>query len=230
MVAGPQACSCADCGTVCTGRFAGCPVVWAAAPSPVPVPALPLALGTGQSLELPGTTATGTAPARDTATIATNGANGKTPAAMGSPVSSGSADGRVTVVTAALPAVALATPALPGTGTDEVVVIPAPDIDTGPVARASTSKAATSEADGDLRLLCQDLKLEVRRLNRMIENMTEVNRRSDREIVMSQVDARFQWLTDELSDRLVILGNEVMAIRRHLDGSDDLLTDTEMTG
>jgi hypothetical protein len=35
MVAGANACHCDECGFVCTGKFAGCPDVWARAPNPV---------------------------------------------------------------------------------------------------------------------------------------------------------------------------------------------------
>ncbi len=35
MVPGIGACSCATCGTVCTGRFRGCPDVWERGPQPV---------------------------------------------------------------------------------------------------------------------------------------------------------------------------------------------------
>ncbi|MBK9181076.1 MAG: hypothetical protein IPM45_16225 [Acidimicrobiales bacterium] len=35
MVPGVGACSCATCGTVCTGRFRGCPDVWERGPQPV---------------------------------------------------------------------------------------------------------------------------------------------------------------------------------------------------
>jgi hypothetical protein len=32
MIAGPSACTCDQCGTTCTGKFAGCPEVWARGP------------------------------------------------------------------------------------------------------------------------------------------------------------------------------------------------------
>ena len=35
MVAGSDSCHCDECGTVCTGRFAACPTVWAQGPQPV---------------------------------------------------------------------------------------------------------------------------------------------------------------------------------------------------
>lgn len=35
MVAGKQACTCQSCGTVCNGKFGGCPEVWAAGPRAV---------------------------------------------------------------------------------------------------------------------------------------------------------------------------------------------------
>gem|GEM_PF-2673818 len=38
MVAGATACRCPECGTVCKGRFVGCPEVWAAGPKAVPAP------------------------------------------------------------------------------------------------------------------------------------------------------------------------------------------------
>lgn len=37
MVAGAVACACPECGAACTGKFAGCPAVWAAGPVPIPV-------------------------------------------------------------------------------------------------------------------------------------------------------------------------------------------------
>ena len=38
MVAGASSCTCAECGVVCTGRFNGCPAVWARGPVAVAAP------------------------------------------------------------------------------------------------------------------------------------------------------------------------------------------------
>ncbi len=161
MVAGRDSCSCPGCGAVCTGRLAGCPLVWdAAAPPPGIGYATPLALGTGPLLERTGAT------------------NGK--------AASRRSDDQV--------------PAAAGYEPDVLAV----------------ELVDASEADGDLRQICEDLKLEMRRLSRVVEGMTDTHRKSDREAVLREVDDRFQWLTDELSDRLVTLGNEVVAIKRYL--------------
>lgn len=65
--------------------------------------------------------------------------------------------------------------------------------------------------------LVDELKLEVRRLNRVVETMTEANRRAEREAIREEIDARFKWLTEQVSERLVTLGNEMVTLRRHLE-------------
>jgi hypothetical protein len=52
------------------------------------------------------------------------------------------------------------------------------------------------------------------RLRREVEVLIARERAS----MLRQMDIRFEWLTAELSDRLVVIGNEVAAIRRQLAG------------
>jgi hypothetical protein len=192
MIAGRESCSCPDCGIVCEGRFAGCPVVWSAAPVSVAVRAVPLALGSGR-IPVP--------PEVPQLSVATNGK-----AAAGRPA--GTAAGTATSST------------------------PDPD-PSGRLSEARLSEARLSEArlsevpsseaveDDDLRQVCAELKLEVRRLSRMIERLADDVRRSERSAVLREVDGRFEWLTDQLSDRLVILGNEIVAVKRYLEGGTE---------
>jgi hypothetical protein len=55
----------------------------------------------------------------------------------------------------------------------------------------------------------------------MIERLADDVRRSERSAVLREVDGRFEWLTDQLSDRLVILGNEIVAVKRYLEGGTE---------
>ncbi|HEX3424564.1 MAG TPA: hypothetical protein VHT30_00425 [Acidimicrobiales bacterium] len=86
----------------------------------------------------------------------------------------------------------------------------------GAVPPPPAEPAAKAETQA-LYELVEELKLEVRRLNRVVETMTEGNRRAEREAVREDIDARFKWLTEQVSERLVTLGNEMAAVRRHLD-------------
>jgi hypothetical protein len=83
-------------------------------------------------------------------------------------------------------------------------------------AGAAVTGAAVTGAEGDLRQLCEDLKSEVRRLSDRIDQMASAGSGADQAAVLRAVDARFAWLTSQLSDRLVILGNEVVALKRLL--------------
>jgi hypothetical protein len=84
------------------------------------------------------------------------------------------------------------------------------------VTGAAVTGAAVTGAEGDLRQLCEDLKSEVRRLSDRIDQMASAGSGADQAAVLRAVDARFAWLTSQLSDRLVILGNEVVALKRLL--------------
>ena len=73
-------------------------------------------------------------------------------------------------------------------------------------------------SDGGLRKLYESLLSEIRLLNQKIDRVANEARPVDTKGILDQVDARFAWLTEELSDRLVILGNEIMAVKRHVTG------------
>jgi hypothetical protein len=45
-----------------------------------------------------------------------------------------------------------------------------------------------------------------------------------RDDLLGEIDKRFAWLTDELSDRLVILGNEIVAVKRQRAPDSDEAT------
>lgn len=188
MIAGPDSCSCPDCGAICHGRFTGCSIVWSESTTPILVGGPPLALGSGPVAAPP---------------VATNG---KAPMAPSDPASATSRP-------VAAPVGGPDGPSDRGLGDAALV---------NTVSQNGAAGAGTAVADGDLRQLCADLKLEMRRLNRTVERLaSRVERdvpseRSERDAVLRDVDARFAWLTKELSDRLVTLGNEIVAIKRHL--------------
>jgi hypothetical protein len=83
---------------------------------------------------------------------------------------------------------------------------------------APNGKAAGG-AEVDLHQMCADLKFEVRRLSRTVDRLADAGQRADRQAGRHDADARFELLATELSDRLVVLGNEILAIKRHL-GAD----------
>lgn len=62
----------------------------------------------------------------------------------------------------------------------------------------------------------QDLRTEVTRLTTQMKELTEAVAATSHETVLRGVDARFEWLTKQLSERLVVLGNEVVAVKREL--------------
>jgi hypothetical protein len=61
-----------------------------------------------------------------------------------------------------------------------------------------------------------DLRSEVTRLTAQMKELVQATVASSPETVLRGVDARFEWLTKQLSDRLVVLGNEVVAVKRQL--------------
>jgi hypothetical protein len=100
------------------------------------------------------------------------------------------------------------------------VPVPVPlSLAAGSTAAATTESPADDTGAGEieLRQLCADLKAEVQRLSLTVERLSDSGQRSLRDEVLREVDARFAWLTNQLSDRLVTLGNEVAAVKRHLE-------------
>ena len=61
-----------------------------------------------------------------------------------------------------------------------------------------------------------DLRAEVSQLSAQIKELAQAVVASSPETVLRGVDARFEWLTKQLSERLVMLGNEVVAVKREL--------------
>ncbi|MDQ6614016.1 MAG: hypothetical protein M3083_04540 [Actinomycetota bacterium] len=50
----------------------------------------------------------------------------------------------------------------------------------------------------------------------LIQGMQRREAAPDHDAIMSAVDDRFQWLVDELSERFVVFGNELVRIERRL--------------
>ena len=89
--------------------------------------------------------------------------------------------------------------------------------DIGPDADPLTGRVTSGRGseDPDLWELYTHLYAEVQHLRLEVKHLGEVPP-LDEATILRQVDARFQWLTKELSNRLVVLGNEIGAIKRRL--------------
>ena len=189
MVAGRDSCSCPACGFRCTGKFDGCSSVWRAGPTPVSLSTRLSEVVTSRPELGPGQSNGSARPSNGTREVA---ASALVPvASAGSQEPAGEAGTEVVPTLESLIV--------------EVRLL-AQKVDQLP----ATMLAAMAELRGGIR---KDL-VELRR--RLVIDIRNFDRTAARDAILPELDARFEWLTNELSKRLVIVGNEVATIRRQL--------------
>jgi hypothetical protein len=95
-----------------------------------------------------------------------------------------------------------------------------------PSREKSIGDASLSELVSEVQLLrraVEGLALSVETLREAQKTLGvaatfQVELAGTRERIIREMDARFEFLVDELSDRLVMLGNEIVALRRDGEG------------
>jgi hypothetical protein len=208
MVANSDSCSCPECEVLCRGKFPGCPAVWAAGPQTVNLRRPVSDVGRG----LPGTGST------------TNGNQAShppldapvRPAAAPPVVGDGYGDLRpllsalrteVQVLTRKVDQMQPSQPMSEATERAVSAVEMLPD----KVANVAM-RAMRTQHEMNLR--------DLRELRQLIEKSAEravpPSEGRDKPVTVTELNARFEWLVNELSDRLVILGNEVARIDKQL--------------
>ncbi|MDP9073066.1 MAG: hypothetical protein M3N98_02630 [Actinomycetota bacterium] len=218
MVASTASCRCHECGVVCHGKFSGCATVWAAGPVEL-------------TLRRP-TTELGLQPVPDEA-----GPAGRT-----------NGNAAVTWQMAALSAPASA-PTPRSDDLAAVIRSLQSEIQTlnrkidrvqGQAAASEEAAQATAQAAAELpKRIGTALQVALQRQHSAIlddlaglrEQFTaDIAQVADRvrqpsglasqTVTIGQLDARFEWLVEEVSRRFVTLGNEVVRINRQLSASD----------
>ena len=208
MVASYDSCSCAECGVVCRGKFPGCATVWAAGPVAVgilrPVKEIGIGLGHGQGHIHPDASPT----------------NGKvTP---GQEITARSTPAPTTDVLGMMQSVRSEIQML-----NRKLDRAQERAEASEEAAKAASQAAAELSQrigralsvalqqqhtailGDLAGLRQQITADVGQLGDVRWATSAAALRAD---IVGQVDARFEWLVNELSNRLVLLGNEVARI------------------
>jgi hypothetical protein len=95
----------------------------------------------------------------------------------------------------------------------------APAVDRPP-ATSTNGHRPHSDADtnAELRSLCNSLMEEIQKLSARVDYLT-ASETGGKQVILRDVDARFQWLTEQLSERLVKLGNEIAAVKQQVGSS-----------
>jgi hypothetical protein len=209
MVADSDSCFCDVCGTVCPGRFRGCPAVWAAGPQPV-------VLGTARRSPPP-------TKSKALTTSAHNGSRPALEAAIGSP-----------------PIATTPARTVPFDRSQDVpTLIAALGAEVRHLGRTMDSMVAylglsdgeSPAADGELvvqfrRSMAAALNEHRLTMERELQQMkrelllhidaideTPVNPPPDNTELLSEIDRRFEWLVRSVSDRLVVIGNELVRLQ-----------------
>lgn len=187
MVAGPNSCSCPQCGVVCKGKFAGCTAVWAAGPQQVTLRRPKKDAGQRSLPELVATNGNRSheAPPRDPISLP------PTPTAPS------------TDVTADLRPLLLEL---------QSAIEGLPNRISRAAAEAMRQQHTINRRD--LEDLWRTIANEAEMLRRRPEQPVST---TDLHASMQAFDDRFQWLVNELSERFVLFGNELARIEKRLD-------------
>jgi hypothetical protein len=211
MVASLDSCSCAECGVICRGKFPGCATVWAAGPVEVALRRPTKALKVEPPVPTSGptngkTTHSSEIAPRHVAAPAANRLSADVIALVQSlraeiqvlnsriELVQDRADASVEAANAANQALADLPPKL-----------------------GKAVSAALQQQRGailnDLAALRKQLSAD---LGQPAGKERPPSDGSIQAVTVAQLDARFEWLVNELSDRLVVLGNEVARINQGL--------------
>jgi hypothetical protein len=204
MLAGVASCSCEECGTVCPGRFRGCASVWAAGPQPVTLrgPA-PAAAANGNGTY---------GGAEHLAAVATPSAPDWGPeiradlAALQTQMEELSL--RVDGATASK------------TVSDDALLKMARASETLPERIGKSLTAALREHND---VVLSELEVFNSKLSARIDGVAGTlgtagtRPAADEGRFLREIDARFEWLVAALSERLVVIGNEVARMQMQLD-------------
>jgi hypothetical protein len=207
MIAGPRSCACPECGAVCQGRFSGCEAVWAAGPQNV-------------NLRRPRRE---TSPRITPELAATNGRR----------IREDPADTRQYALPAPAPAYQQASRTGPAPVPDESSAADVAElrsllegvrtaIDALPGRIAKVAGDAMRQQHNTNK---QDLAALLAAVNAGVEQIKNAPvpqpplvdpHGASAQVIVEQVDARFQWLVDELSQRFMTLGNELVRIENRV--------------
>ncbi len=204
MVAGRDACSCPQCGMTCHGKFDGCVSVWRAGPTAVSLERRPKGSSNG------------------TAGSAVSAANGNAAPRVGSEL-------------AVLSESPIPTPSVEMAGDLrlmlDVILSEVRALDRkvdvlSEAVRASVAQVpvvpVTSSAElRDLRVAIREDLVELKR--RLSADLAEAERARPKPsapaglATLADLDARFGWLSTELSKRLVVIGNELVEMNQRFN-------------
>lgn len=207
MVAGPDSCSCSACGAVCHGQFPGCATVWAAGPRRVAI----------------------TKPGKDAGSLLPTLASpvrAEAPPALGP----GGAPGPSFMDHAELHALRVDMQLLmwkfdqfrQATTAGDQLVQAAKKIEALAYALPHEVRAAVSA--GVAEGVSAALEAHDEAAREMPEDDTvdgprrRAPGRSGEAVSVADLDARFTWLVDAVSERFVVLGNEIARLQRQLAG------------
>jgi uncharacterized small protein (DUF1192 family) len=236
MVAASSSCSCPECGVVCKGKFAGCSAVWAAGPQKVDLRRPTKALGPRAT---PPTTNNGGLPA-DRAALPVRAGTGHPIEATGGRVGE-QLSAEVRALRRQIEELRQATES----GRSTLGAEPLADATLKALSMIETLPQRIARAAGeamrqqhevnvrDLREQWSRVAAEAERLReghahelRASRSQIDVDTSADRSpaldmsLLMQEFDARFEWLVNELSERFVILGNELVRIEKRLADAD----------
>jgi hypothetical protein len=213
MLAGVASCSCEECGTVCPGRFRGCASVWAAGPQPVSLRGPAPAAGRVGSALVPAATTNG------------NGTYGGADPHGGPAPAAVDWGPEVRTEFAALRTeMEELTRKVDGLTADKAVS----DDALLSMARASETlpdrigKSLTAALRDHYDSVLTELEVVNAKLSARIDGVAGAASSppgSDDREILREIDSRFEWLVTALSERLVLIGNEVSRIQKQLDAT-----------
>ncbi len=238
MVAGSDSCSCAECAAVCRGLFPGCASVWAAGPRRVTL--TKPTKESGNLMPVPTAVAQaapkGPAPKAAAPQAAPSGAETEVVVAQVALEPSDVRALRIDMQVLMLKLDQLRQAAAPG----DQLVQAAREI--GAVATAlpeQLREVVTSALEAQRRSMFKAFGAMERKIVDDIAQLHDAMRQAPEvpdahattAVSVTDLDSRFQWLVEAVSERFVTLGNELARIDRHLavEPPDDTTTDRSGT-
>jgi len=199
MAADFDRCSCADCGVICHGKFPGCATVWAAGPVAVSLRHPPRQLGA--PLALP-QVASG------------NGKSLAQPHAADPEIAALLQSLRSEVQALSVKVEGLQARAEIAEQTAHAATLTAIELphQIGQALATALQKQHRS-IEADLEGLRDQV---VGDLEQLVTTLQPPSTTALQAAIAAHLDARLEWLVTELSQRLVLLGNEVVRINKHL--------------